>query len=69
MATMFSLLATLKLWNLNPRAWLTWYFEQCAATGGKAPADIEPFLPWNLSEEQLAALRVMPTEVPFLDSS
>jgi len=68
-AMMFSILATLELWILNPRAWLTWYFEQCAAIGGKAPADIEPFLPWNLSEEQLAGLRITPTEVPFLDSS
>lgn len=68
-ATMFSILATLKLWNLNPRAWLTWYFEQCAATGGKPPVDIEQFLPWNLSEEQLAALRITPTEVALLDSS
>jgi transposase len=68
-ATMFSILATLKFWNLNPRAWLIWYFEQCAATGGKAPADIEPFLPWNLSEEQLAALRLTPAEPPLLDSS
>jgi transposase len=68
-ATMFSILATLKLWNLNPRLWLTWYFEQCAATPGKAPADIEPFLPWNLSEERLDALRITPTEVPLPDSS
>jgi ssDNA-binding Zn-finger/Zn-ribbon topoisomerase 1 len=68
-ATMFSILATLGHWNLNPRAWLTWYFDQCAASSGKAPADIEAFLPWNFSEEQLAALRITPTEVPLLDSS
>jgi transposase len=68
-ATMFSILATLKLWNLNPRAWLTWYFEQCATMGGKAPDDIDPFLPWNLSEEQLTALRITSDEVPVLDSS
>jgi transposase len=68
-ATMFSLLATLKLWNLNPRAWLTWYFRQCAAAGGRTPADIEPFLPWNLPEDQLTSLRVTSDEVPVLDSS
>lgn len=68
-ATMFSILATLKLWNLNPRAWLIWYFEQCAATGGNPPDDIEPFLPWNLSKEQLAAMSITPAAVPPLDTS
>ena len=47
-AAAFSIFATLSLWKLNPRKWLTWYFEQCAAAGGKVPADIQPFLPWNL---------------------
>jgi transposase len=52
MAAAFSIFATLSMAKLNPRKWLTWYFENCAATGGKVPADIERFLPWNLSEEQ-----------------
>jgi transposase len=47
-AAMFSIFATLSLWELNPRRWLTWYFERCAAAGGKVPQDIRPFLPWNL---------------------
>ena len=51
-AAAFSIFATLSMWKLNPRKWLTWYFEQCAAAGGKVPADIQPFLPWNLSEEK-----------------
>ncbi len=49
---LFSLFATLKQWNLNPRTWLRWYLDACATAGGKAPADIESFLPWNMSEEQ-----------------
>jgi transposase len=60
-AAMFSLFATLAHWKLNPRRWLTWYLESCAAAGGKAPADIEPFLPWNLSAERRAALAMRPT--------
>lgn len=48
MAALFSILATLSLWKVNPRRWLTWYFERCAAAGGKVPEDIQPFLPWNL---------------------
>jgi len=51
-AMMFSLSATLAHWKINPRRWLTWYFESCAAAGGRAPEDIQPFLPWNLSDER-----------------
>ena len=52
---MFSILATLKFWKINPRLWLSWYLESCAAEGGKPPSDIQPFLPWNLSDERRAA--------------
>jgi transposase len=51
-AALFSILATLSLWKLNPRRWLTWYFERCAAAGGKVPEEIQPFLPWNLEAEK-----------------
>jgi transposase len=51
-AAAFTIFATLALWTLNPRKWLTWYFEHCAAAGGKVPGDIERFLPWNLSQEK-----------------
>ena len=67
-AAMFSLLATLARWKLNPRLWLTWYLESCAAVGGKAPHDIQPFLPWNLSDEHRAAL-AMQTTTPAADTS
>ena len=51
-AMLFSLLQTLCLWNLNPRAWLTAYLSACAEAGGAAPKAVERFLPWNLSEEE-----------------
>jgi len=51
-AAAFSIFATLALWGFNPRKWLTWYFERCAAAGGKVPGDIQLFLPWNLSQEK-----------------
>ena len=61
-ATLFSILATLKLGQINPRLWLNWYLQSCAEAGGQAPQDIEPFLPWNLSQEMRAKLRMdMPT--------
>jgi transposase len=55
-AAMFSIFATLSLWELNPRRWLTWYFERCAAAGGKVPQDIRPFLPWNLDATKRSEL-------------
>src|SRR5207249_11636647 len=51
-AMLFSLVQTLCLWRLNPRAWLTAYLEACAAAGGQAPANLESFLPWNMSAER-----------------
>ena len=54
---MFSIFATLALWKINPRTWLSWYFEACAAGGGKPPDNPASFLPWNLSETRLADLQ------------
>lgn len=57
LATMlFSIFGTLKMWKLNPRQWLQWYLDSCAAEGGQAPPDITRFLPWNLTDEQRRAL-------------
>ena len=55
-AALFSILVTLAMWKHNPRKWLTWYFEHCAAAGSRVPADIQPFLPWNLSAEKKKSL-------------
>src|SRR6266478_3716176 len=64
-ATVFSILATLKLWQINPRLWLNWYLQSCAEAGSRVPTDIEPFLPWNLSEDMRAKLRIgMPPQKP-----
>ena len=68
-AAMFSILATLKHWNVNPRRWLTWYLESCAAAGSKPPADIESFLPWNLSDERRSQLVNRVSPVKPIDSS
>ena len=68
-ATMFSVFATLAHWKVNPRRWLTWYLESCAAAGGRAPDDIRPFLPWNLSAERRAALAMRTTTPSIADTS
>jgi transposase len=49
---MFSVVATLKKHGINPRKWLTAYLQACAEAGGKAPEDVENWLPWNLSAQQ-----------------
>lgn len=56
-AYLFSLLATLQRWEINPRAWLRWYLSGCASAGGQAPASVEAYLPWNLSASQREALK------------
>lgn len=51
-AVMFSLFQTIELSQLNVRHWLQEYLTACANQGGHAPADLTPFLPWHMSEEQ-----------------
>jgi transposase len=63
-AAMFSLVATLRLWHINPRLWLTAYFQACAAHGGQVPAQPESFLPWNLTPEQRQAFRLDESDAP-----
>jgi transposase len=68
-AAMFSLLATLAHWKINPRLWLTWYLESCAAAGGQSPDDIQQFLPWNLSPERRLALAKQAASASTADTS
>ena len=51
-AILFSLFATLALAKINIRTWLTWFLTSCAENGGRAPSDIDPFLPWKMSVEK-----------------
>lgn len=54
-AMMFSIFKTLEIWHINPRVWLTAFLEACAANQGLPPVDIQGFLPWNMTQEQLKA--------------
>ena len=67
-AMLFSLFQTLCLWGLNPRLWLTAYLSACAEAGGRVPANVDRFLPWNLSPEQKRAWG-SDEEVPAADTS
>ena len=51
----FTLLATLRQHRLCPRKYFQAYLEACARAGGRAPANLEEFLPWKWSAEKRAA--------------
>jgi len=57
-AAMFTIFQTLILHNIHPRKFLQMYFRECAKNQGSPPTDIQPFLPWNLSQEQKADLSI-----------
>ena len=56
-ATMYSLLMTVNLWEINPRTWLSAYLHACAANGNRAPNDLDAFLPWTMDARQLAKMK------------
>ncbi len=51
-AICLTLLQTAKLHGLNPQAYLRYYLDGCAQSGG-APADLTPYLPWNIKPKTL----------------
>jgi transposase len=61
-AMLFSLFATLTMAGLNVRKWLTWFLQSCAESGGRAPADVTRFLPWNQTAEQRRELALDPED-------
>lgn len=61
-AMMFSILMTMRSWQINPRTWLGAYLQACAEAGNTTPADLRPYLPWSMDERQRAAMRRAPSE-------
>ena len=56
-ATMYSVLATMRLWGLNARTWLSQYLQACADNGNQPPEDLNAFLPWQMDAKRLADMR------------
>jgi transposase len=54
---MYSVLMTMRRWQINPRTWLTAYLQACAEHGNRPPADLDAFLPWTMDAARLAAMR------------
>ncbi len=61
-AMMFSLLMTMKGWQINPRTWLSDYLNACASAGNCPPSDLQPYLPWSMEAARLAQMRQGPCE-------
>ena len=53
---MYSLIATLHQWDLNPYHWMQDYLEACARNEREAPADLGPWLPWRMDAARRAEL-------------
>lgn len=56
-AMLFTLFQTLLKNDIDPKKFLSDYFQACAENGGKVPDDVNEYLPWNLSGERKAAWR------------
>jgi transposase len=56
-AMMFSVLMTMKCWQINPRTWLSEYLHACAAAGNRTPAALSDYLPWAMDAARLARMR------------
>ena len=56
-ATMFSLLMTMRRWQINPRTWLSAYLQACAEHGDRPPPNLDAFVPWSMDAAQLRAMR------------
>ena len=67
-ATMYSALATLKLWGLNARTWLGAYLQACADNGNQPPENINAFLPWQMETKRLADMRACRLQEEFNSS-
>jgi transposase len=67
-AMMFSVLQTMLLWGLNPHHWLSAFLQACAESGGRSPADLSPFVPWQMSAERREELsQPLPVRGPALE--
>jgi transposase len=60
-AMLFSLFATLTMGKINIRKWLTWFLQSCAENDGQAPVNIDPFLPWTMSDENRCEMAIDPS--------
>jgi transposase len=58
-ATMFSVLMTMRRWQINPRTWLSAYLQACAEQANGPPPDLSAFVPWTMDAARLTAMRAV----------
>lgn len=64
-AMMLSVRPTILRWGLQPHHWLRAFLQACADHGGKSPADLRAFVPWQMTPERRAELsRPLPATLP-----
>jgi len=69
-ATMFSVLMTMRRWQINPRTWLSAYLHACAEHANRPPPDLRGFVPWTMGAARLSAMRAAALSPPArLDTS
>jgi len=56
-ATLFSVLMTMRRWQINPRTWLSAYLQACAEYANGPPPDLSAFVPWTMDAARLTAMR------------
>ena len=58
-AMLFTVFQTLSRNRIDPHQFLVHYFGVCAGNGGRAPEEVDAFLPWNLTAEQRETWQLM----------
>lgn len=56
-AMIFTIFQTYLQNHIDPKKFLLTYFQACAQNSSRPPKDLDPWLPWNLAEEQKAVWR------------
>lgn len=56
---------TLELWGINLYLWYAAYFKECSKSKGKLPENLQSFLPWNMTDQQLVKMGADPGKVPI----
>jgi transposase len=64
LALMLTLLQTLVLHRINPRAYLRAYLDACARNGAKAPEPLDCWLPWNFIDREADGVADAPPRPP-----
>ena len=57
-AKLFTVFQTWQANGLNPQALLLDYFNECSKTPGRAPPNMQDFLPWSMSKERKEKYRL-----------